>query len=404
MPVEPVVAPPPGNPRFPLVDSLRGISCLLVIFAHVSHVSGAYRTQWFGRYAEHMLWVVTMFFMISAFLLYRPFVAARLDDTATAPAIADYGWRRALRVLPGYWVALTVLWLTLGLPEMSHWWPRYYTLTQVYGSERLLLGGDTPAWTLSCEIVFYLALPLIVLTMRRVAVGASREQRYHSELRMVATLIAVGVAFRLLFPDLAQTSLNRTLLATLDWFALGMGLAVVSAHLAHRPRQPGWVRWIRREPMLAWLAAFLCFLIASAFHGGSDFFATNSRASAGEDLLTHVLYGATALGLMLPAVFGHTAGGFPRRVLALPALKWLGMVAYGVYLYHFPILLKLWRESGSHTDGSRWLSLLVPTVAISIAAGAASYYLVERPILRYKDVRLRLASGHRPASPTANRG
>ena len=107
-------------------------------------MSGAYKHYWFGTYTEHMLWVVAMFFMISAFLLYRPFVAARINATDTSPSVADYAWRRFLRVVPGYWVALAVLWVTVGMPHMGQWWPHYFTLTQVYGSERQMLGGDSP--------------------------------------------------------------------------------------------------------------------------------------------------------------------------------------------------------------------------------------------------------------------
>ena len=192
---------------------------------------------------------------------------------------------------------------------------------------------------------------------------------------------------RLVVPDLAQRGLNRTFLATVDWFALGMGLAAVSAYLAPRRRQPTWVVWIRREPLLPWLAALLCFLLVAPLHTGADFFLVRGRASAGEDLASHALYGAIALLIMLPAVFGDGAGGLPRRLLALRPLKWLGMVAYGVYLYHFPILMQLWEGGGSRTGGANWLGLLLSTAAVAIAAGAASYYLVERPFLRYKNRR-----------------
>jgi peptidoglycan/LPS O-acetylase OafA/YrhL len=166
-----------------------------------------------------------------------------------------------------------------------------------------------------------------------------------------------------------------------------MGLAAVSAYLEPRRRQPSWVRWIRREPLLPWLAALACFMLVTTMHTGTDFFLVRGRASAGEDLVSHALYGAIALLIMLPAVFGDGAGGLPRRFMALPPLKWLGLVAYGVYLYHFPILERLWGDGGSRTGGANWLGLLLETSTLAILAGAASYYLIERPILRYKNRR-----------------
>ena len=389
MAVEPVVAPPPGHPRFPLVDSLRGLSCVAVITAHAVRITDAQKTQWFGDYTEHLLWVVTLFFVISAFLLYRPFVAARIDRTNTAPAIADYAWRRALRVLPGFWVSLTVLWILFPLPHMSHWLS-YYTLTQVYGPQRFWLGDNPPTWTLACEIVFYVLLPLFVVLMRRQPAATTREERFRSELGLVVMLLVVGLGFHLVAPSVAQGTLSRTFLSTADWFAIGMALAVISAYLAPRERQPGWVRGIARHPGACWLVGLgLWALNSKAFPNAVDFFGTRNVHSAAEDLASHVIYGLTALAFMLPAVFGHTAGGLTRRFLANPVLAWLGMIAYGVYLYHWPILLELWRNAGAPGGGGKWLTLLVQTAALSIAAGAASYYLVERPILRFKNVRLR---------------
>ena len=60
---------------------------------------------------------VTLFFVISGFLLYRPFVAARAA-ARTGPAPGKYARRRVLRIVPGYWVALTVLALVFGLPHV----------------------------------------------------------------------------------------------------------------------------------------------------------------------------------------------------------------------------------------------------------------------------------------------
>src|SRR5947209_19307560 len=106
--VEPVVAPPPGNPRFPLVDGMRAIAALLVLVVHTSFLSGADFGAWYGKYASRFDVGVPIFFAISGFLLYRPFVAAHLEGKA-GPRVGDYAWRRFLRIVPAYWFALTVL-------------------------------------------------------------------------------------------------------------------------------------------------------------------------------------------------------------------------------------------------------------------------------------------------------
>jgi peptidoglycan/LPS O-acetylase OafA/YrhL len=120
----PAVAPPPGNPRFPLFDSLRGIAVLAVVIFHVAFITGALNV----RVAGDVLGVlgdvgVVLFFVISGFLLYRPFVAARAHGRRP-PDPVRYARRRALRIVPAYWVALTVLAIFPGVvgPFSRDWW------------------------------------------------------------------------------------------------------------------------------------------------------------------------------------------------------------------------------------------------------------------------------------------
>src|SRR5436190_22125275 len=94
--VEPVVAPPPGNPRFPLVDSLRAIAALAVLVTHTAFLSGANEFSSYGRYTARLDVGVTVFFVITGFLLYRPFVRARIDG-GRGPRVRDYARRRVLR-------------------------------------------------------------------------------------------------------------------------------------------------------------------------------------------------------------------------------------------------------------------------------------------------------------------
>jgi peptidoglycan/LPS O-acetylase OafA/YrhL len=92
-----------------------------------------------------------------------------------------------------------------------------------------------------------------------------------------------------------------------------------------------------------------------------------------------------ALCLLLPAIFGESSGGWPRRVLANRWLATLGLISYGVFLWHLTLAVKL---SGEGASGwlpiGRFLSLTVIVVAVSIPVAAVSYLLLERPLLRLK--------------------
>jgi len=89
--------------------------------------------------------------------------------------------------------------------------------------------------------------------------------------------------------------------------------------------------------------------------------------------------------LALPAVFGDHAGGFPRRILALRALSWVGLVSYGVFLWHFHVLDWLNRARvGGWLPGVDTVWLLLAGLAVVLPIAALSYYLLELPFLRLK--------------------
>ena len=94
--------------RYPEVDALRAIAAIAVLGTHAAIFAGAdYPGSEVGRYAQRLEVGLTIFFVISGFLLYRPFVAARVRHR-DGPRTAAYAWRRLLRIAPAYWVALTL--------------------------------------------------------------------------------------------------------------------------------------------------------------------------------------------------------------------------------------------------------------------------------------------------------
>src|SRR4051812_10841150 len=118
--------------RFPLFDSLRAIAALSVLGFHAAFAAGVYNSDSPLRPFTLRLDVgVSVFFLISGFLLYRPFVKARMAGVKP-PATGPYAWRRFLRIVPAYWVALTViaLWLPVHDVFTSAHWPLYYGFGQ----------------------------------------------------------------------------------------------------------------------------------------------------------------------------------------------------------------------------------------------------------------------------------
>src|SRR3954451_2863760 len=104
--------------RFPLMDSLRAIAVLAVLLTHVSYFVAQSGTDLLVHLRFDM--GVTIFFVISGFLIYRPWVHARLRGEPS-PLVRVYAWRRLLRIVPGYWVALTLVTLAIGLTGLFTW-------------------------------------------------------------------------------------------------------------------------------------------------------------------------------------------------------------------------------------------------------------------------------------------
>ncbi|MCW3067056.1 MAG: acyltransferase, partial [Solirubrobacterales bacterium] len=221
----PAVAPPPGSPRFALFDSFRAIAVLCIIGFHVASITGELNKAVIGDVlAVAGNTALILFFVVSGFLLYRPYVAARAAGRPR-PSTARYLRRRVLRIVPAYWVALTVLGAFPGIVGVfGHDWWRYYFFGQLY-SHRTLGGGIPVAWSLCVEVTFYTTLPLWAMAVRRVRVGGWLA----AELAPLAAVALVGIAIQLAAARQAVSYLvAQSLLGECTWLALGMALAVAS--------------------------------------------------------------------------------------------------------------------------------------------------------------------------------
>jgi peptidoglycan/LPS O-acetylase OafA/YrhL len=301
--------------------------------------------------------------------------------------IRDFARRRVLRIVPAYWVALVVLATYPGL--LGFWdgpWWRSFTFTQIYWGNSTVQ-GISPAWTLCIEISFYLALPFLAAAIARVAGRNARR-----ELVALGALAAGSVALRAGLQRAGGFYVaQNTLACFFDWFAYGMILAVLSVSWHGREADSKVLSLVVRRPWVPWAGFVVAFtIVAYTFDLPRGFFLVYGHWNY---LGEHLGYATCALLLLLPAVFGDWAGGWPRRLLAHRALAWLGLVSYGVFLYHAPIVLELHRHGADGwLPGSGYLSLTLTTLAVAVACATASYHLVERPALRYKDAR---ASGSR---------
>ena len=211
----------------------------------------------------------------------------------------DYARRRLLRIVPAYWLALTVIGIWLGLTGVfgaDSW--RYYLFAQVY-DEQALTGGLAAAWTLCVEVSFYALLPLYAMALARLGRGRPRARRMRLELMVLAVLAAASVAARAISLGSGGSTLEVTLAGTFMWFALGMALAVFSVQ---GDRAPKAVHIAARHPVTSWaVAAAALVALAVVLHvPEGQVLAYSPR----EWMFQHVVSGVLAIALVLPAVLG----------------------------------------------------------------------------------------------------
>lgn len=394
----PVSSPYADGARLAGMDGLRGIGAFVIVIAHVwLNLGTAAPLGRFPALLQHAPLFLVMFFVLSAFLLHRPFVVAGF---AGRPArVRCYAEHRVRRIFPAYLVVLLVSGLVLGvvtvapftveagmpptLPETGWLWTRP-ALGAVNASlvQTLLPGtmmtGVGPAWTLTVELCFYLLLP--VLAGLAFAVGSRRlglpatVTAWTGPVLLVATglvakwlhvhvLLAGMTPVEAFFADWGPTwhaVFARSMLVQADLLGIGMGCAVL------------FVRWrgIARTPVrLAVIAALLV--------GGLAVTATlpTWRDSG---------WGLFWAGVVLLVATRPPGPGLGRvaGLLAWRPVHWAGEVSYSVYLWHLPVILLLARTGvAAPQTTTGFVANCAMVLAATYLLAHLTWRWVERPVL-----------------------
>ena len=391
---EPTRASATRDVTFPLFDGLRGLAAAMVFIVHGGYQFAVARPgedgAWY-RFAIHLDVAVPVFFAISGFLLYRPFVAARVRGRPFS--VRRYAVRRFLRIVPAYWVALPiiVLWFDIDEVQSLGGWLWYGGFLQLYDPDTAFAGMGQ-AWTLGTEVTYYASLPLIAIALMRFATREGRTT-IRTELIGVLALIAgawAWMAVTLRFTDVsnlesASTTLVRILPNQFDHLGAGMLLAVLSVGLAEHG--PGaWeraLRFVQERAWVLWLAAGAVWL-ATCYIGRSGSRSSYSYSDR-QFYAEHILYTPFVFALLAPAVFGDDRRDLVRRLLGWRPLRYLGMVSYSFYLWHFAVLVQQYRWVGAVPYGFlEWVAWLAAAFVLSLAIATVSFFAIERPFMNLR--------------------
>ena len=355
----------PADNRLAQLDGLRAIAIAMVMVAHLLPVPRPMAVL--GH------WGVSLFFVLSGFLITR--ILLDLRQQSIGGSLKAFYARRALRILPPYYLLLAVVWLldVRKVADRIGWHAAYLSNYMFTAGET---GGfDRHLWSLSVEEQFYLAWPWLMLLLPvRV-------------LPMVfVACIGIAAGWRAWAWHVMQTDgwaegwLNYPTPVHLDLLAIGglvgyvlfqkrtdaeaeaLGSGAVTARNPKLPLRRPWVAWTA-------LLAGLPFVIVDA-------------ATFGQNTLLdwRIWFGQTSLAVLFAGVVALVAS-FPCRPLAWRPIAYVGTISYGMYLVHTFTGELARRLLGR--DGGGWLvGLTACGLTLLIAAG--SWHLFEQPILRLK--------------------
>ena len=345
--------------RVASLTGLRAVAALLVVGTHAAFATGKLTHGYVGVMAARLEIGVAIFFALSGFLLFRPWVTAAAAGSQS-PSATEYARRRVRRIMPAY--VATVL-LAYGVysfystgPNPGQSWAgllRHLTLTQTYTDNYLftyLHRGLSQTWSLAVEVAFYAVLPLLAHLLLVVLCGD--RWRPARLLAGLGGLAAVSLVWQvvLITTDWLPNSAGMWLPAHLASFAGGMALAVLA--------ETG----VRCPAKVAVPIALGAFLVVSSPLAGA---VTMGPVRVWEPLTKTVLYAVIAALAVAPAALGDR--GFVDRMLSSRPMVWLGELSYEIFLLHVLVMAVVLGEvlrwplfTGSLTG------LFVTTLAVTV--------------------------------------
>ena len=347
------------------VDSLTGIravAAILVMLTHAAYTTGKYNAGYAGLIYSRMEIGVPIFFVLSGFLLFSPWVRATAQDR-DGPSVRRYAWHRVRRIMPAYVVTVLAAYLlyhfrTAG-PNPGHTWLglfRNLTLTQIYTDDYLfsyLHQGLTQMWSLAVEVAFYVALPVLAWLL---LVALCRRQFRPVRLMIGLTALALVTPAWLVLvhtthwlPDGARLWLPTYL----AWFIGGMMLAVL--------RETGVVAYA----LVCVPLSIVCYLIASTPIAGAP---TTSPSELREGLAKAAFYAVIATLTVAPLTLGNR--GWYAQLMASRPMVFLGKISYEIFLIHL-VTMELVMVEVLHypiyTGSMWWLFVVTLLVTVPLA-------------------------------------
>ncbi|HLI87898.1 MAG TPA: acyltransferase [Ktedonobacteraceae bacterium] len=353
------------------LDGVRALACLSVVAYHLSLVTTHDLPLWDPTQISPLISSialagdtgVTLFFILSGFLLFLPYAKALLFD-AEWPSLRHFYLRRALRILPAYYVSLLLMVLIYN-PEYLH--PDHWTRLSLFltlfmdsfdGTYRQING---PFWSLAVEWQFYLLLPFLALALRSIVRRGPFARRISLLVGGLCLVVAWGVGTRyagLYLTDnptatflVPRPVLNHVMIFVygtlsrsglhgkfLEDFGVGMLLSTCFVVSRSIPQEYGFNRLLHRLYPWLWTCGILWLLVMALWkfnHGIPHTVPFFDQFTDIYNTVSEICF-SIGYGLCIAAIlFGAS---WLKRPFTWSPLRWLGILSYGLYMWHLKLL------------------------------------------------------------------
>jgi len=395
-----------------VLDGVRAIACLLVVFFHVNVIS---RDGHIWQVAVHPLTSaivgsivlagssgVTLFFVLSGFLLFLPYAKSLLFGS-TWPSTRLFYLRRVFRIVPAYYVALFLIILLFHQEylQANHWNTVGLFLIFFMDAPQTYQQISGPFWTLAVEWQFYMILPLLALAMSLIVRRGTLIWRGWTLATCLVGVISWGLLSRYwgnyFSAHPTQTFLiSRPLLNVLllflygssgkylEDFAVGMLICLCYVLLQDRAVDSKWHLRLRQlSPFLLSAGLLVLFFMAlwhfNIWYHHYVFHSLDGLFYYYDWLSEFVL--SIGFGLSVAAILFGAA--WLKRFFEWTPLRWMGLISFSLYMWHVP-LLQFFRVDISHqllgwphlaVYALYWIWALSVIIPISLL----SYVWIEKP-------------------------
>jgi peptidoglycan/LPS O-acetylase OafA/YrhL len=356
----------------PEADGLRATAATLVFLFHAYGVLTGISAREPRFLIENLICSgatgVTLFFLLSGFLLSRPFLARGIHPGDATVFLKN----RLLRIYPMF-IAVLVAGIFVSTTD-NRYWAALKALFMIFDGYEFL-PFSVPWWTLRTELEFYLLMTLVLACFnKRLLMGC-----------IFLFIFSVGVLTLLVYQKIFQPEfipkfiLLQSAIAYLPVFMLGIGLSFLSLKLSHKKLlAPKF--YLLGDIVFIFLVYLLCVVLNDVSKNGT-FKMEQSNYS-------HHYIEALCWGGILATVI--IVGSHFSRVFSAKVMRRLGDISYSLYLVHLPcifycnIFLKERLQSIFTNPLNYYLVITIVSFFVSVLVASLCYMYIEKPFLRLK--------------------